>query len=157
MVLVNIVHHCFVHHTFHLLQVFLEAGSRSNQVCDVAAIESIVENIRQHLLQKRKQGIFHLLEQWAIFKSSLLEMIISHQVPNVVTEEVEEIVDRFSEVSASKQIVQMSLDGGEVCAEHHLGDLHIALRVDDDGRLGVDVKVVNLQPNVSVTIEGEDG
>ena len=51
----------------------------------------------------------------------------------------------------------MSLDGGEVCGEHHLCDLHIALRVDDDGSLGVDVKVVNLQPNVSVTIEGEDG
>lgn len=84
-------------------------------------------------------------------------MIISHQVPNVVPEEIEKIVDRFSEVSASEKIVQMSLDGGEVCAENHLGDLHIPLRVDDNGRLGVDIKVVDLQPNVSVTIEGEDG
>ncbi len=84
-----------------------------------------------------------------------LEMI-SHQVPNIVAEEIKEIVDRFSKISASKKIVQMSLDGGEVSAEHHLGDLHVALRIDDDGRLGVDIKVVNLQPYVSVTIEGED-
>ena len=49
----------------------------------------------------------------------------------------------------------MSLDGGEVCAEHHLGDLHVALPIDDDGRLGVDIKVVDLQPNVSIAVEGE--
>ena len=84
-------------------------------------------------------------------------MFISHQVPNIVAEEIKEIVDRFSKISASKKIVQMSLDGGEVGAEHHLGDLHVALRIDDDRRLGVDIKVVNLQPNVPVTIEGEDG
>ena len=83
--------------------------------------------------------------------------LFPHQVPNVVAEEVEKIVDRFSKVSATEQIVQMSLDGGEVSAEHHLGDLHVALRVDDDGSLGVDIQVINLQPDVPVTIEGEDG
>ena len=60
MVLVNIVQKCFVHHKFHSLQVFFEAGSRRNQVCDVAAIQGIIENIGQHLLKKRKQSIFHL-------------------------------------------------------------------------------------------------
>ena len=60
MVLVNVVQHCFVHHKLHLLQVSLEAVSSGNQVCDVAAIESIVQNISQHLLKKRKQSIFHL-------------------------------------------------------------------------------------------------
>ena len=81
----------------------------------------------------------------------------SHQVPNIIAEEIEKIVDRFSKVSASKQIVQMSLDGGEVCAEYHLGDLHIPLRIDDDGRLSVHIEVVDLQPDVSVTIKGKDG
>lgn len=60
MVLVNVVQQCFVHHKFHSLQIFLEAGSRRNQVCNVAAIQSIIENIGQHLLKKRKQSIFHL-------------------------------------------------------------------------------------------------
>ena len=60
MVLVNVVKHCFVQHRLHLLQVSLEAVSSGNQVCDVAAIESIVQNISQHLLKKRKQSIFHL-------------------------------------------------------------------------------------------------
>ena len=60
MVLVNVVQHCFMHHEFHLLQISLEAASSGNQVCDVAAIESIVQNICQHLLKKRKQSIFHL-------------------------------------------------------------------------------------------------
>ena len=49
----------------------------------------------------------------------------------------------------------MRLDGAEVGAELHLRDLHVALGVEDDGGLGVDVQVVDLEPDVPVPVQGE--
>ena len=49
----------------------------------------------------------------------------------------------------------MGLDGAEVGAELHLRDLHVALGVEDDGGLGVDVQVVDLEPDVPVPVQGE--
>ena len=76
-----------------------------------------------------------------------------HQVPDVVPQQVEQIVDGLPEVTPAQEVVQVGLDGAEVGAELHLRDLHVALGVEDDGGLGVDVQVVDLEPDVTVAVE----
>ena len=78
-----------------------------------------------------------------------------HQVPDVVPQQVEQIVDGLPEVAPAQEVVQVRLDGAEVGAELHLRDLHVALGVEDDGGLGVDVQVVDLEPDVPVPVQGE--
>ena len=77
-------------------------------------------------------------------------------VPNVDTHHIQKVVDGFSKISSSKQIIQMNLDISEVSSDVHLGNLYEPLGIDEDACLCIQIQVIDLQPHGALTIEGED-
>ena len=79
--------------------------------------------------------------------------LLPYLVPDVVSEKVEEVVHRLSEVASTEEVLKMDLDATERCTEGHCGDLDEALLVDDHGGAGAKVEVVDLQPDLTIAVE----
>ena len=74
-------------------------------------------------------------------------------VPDVVAQQIEKVVDGLPKVSTAKQVVQVKFNAGKVRTEVHLRHPHEALLVDEDRGHGVQVQVVDLKPDIAVTVE----
>ena len=77
-------------------------------------------------------------------------------VPYVVSQEVEQVVDGLPEVAATQQIVEVKFDAGKVGTDVHLRHSNKPILVDDDRSHGVQVQVVDLKPDVAVTVERDE-
>merc|ERR1719210_1872005 len=77
-------------------------------------------------------------------------------IPNKTSKKIQEVIDGIPQVVSSKNVVEMNLDICKVRPKVHLRDLQVPVLVDDDGRLGVDVELVDLKPHGTITIQGED-
>ena len=74
-------------------------------------------------------------------------------VPDVVAQEVEQVVDGLPEVPAAQQIVEVKFNAGKVGTDVHLRHSNEPLLVDEDRGHGVQVQVVDLKPDVAVAVE----
>ena len=74
-------------------------------------------------------------------------------VPDEVSQEIEQVVDWLPEVSTTQQIVEVKFNAGEVGTHVHLGHSNEPLLVDEDRGHGVQVQVVDLEPDVTVAVE----
>ena len=80
----------------------------------------------------------------------------AYYIPNKTSKKIQEVIDGIPQVVSSKNVVEMNLDICKVRPKVHLRDLQVPVLVDDDGRLGVDVELVDLQPHGTITVQGED-
>ena len=74
-------------------------------------------------------------------------------VPDVVAQQVQQVVDGLPKVAPAQQVVQVEFNAGKVGADVHLRHSDEALLVDEDRGHGVEVQVVDLKPNGAITVE----
>ena len=74
-------------------------------------------------------------------------------VPDEVSQEIEQVVDGLPEVSTAQQIVEVKFNAGKVGTDVHLRHSNEPLFVDEDRGHGVQVQVVDLKPDIAVTVE----
>ena len=115
-------------------EAFPEASPSLDKFSDAAAVKGVVDDVSQDRLQEREQDDLQLF-------------------PDVVSEKVEEVVDRLSKVPPAKQIVKMYFYAAKFCTDDHWLDLHEALLVDEHRGAGEQVQVVDLQPDVTITVK----
>ena len=77
-------------------------------------------------------------------------------VPDVDTHHIQKVVDGFSKVSSSKQIIKMNLDISEVSSDVHLGNLYEPLSIDQEACLGIQIQAKDLQHHGALAVQGED-
>ena len=121
-------------------KTLLEAASVLDEIRDVASREGVVDDCLEGVVEDREDDVLD-------------------QIPDHGSQQVQDVVDGFTKVVASKEVVKMNLDFGEISAEVHIGylksriweslsietHLYKALSIDQHGCHGMKIQSKDLK------------
>jgi len=115
----------------------LETAAVLHEVGNVAPGEGVVEHLQEDLVQEGEE-------------------VALHEVPDHRTQEVEDVVDGFSKVSSSDEVVQVNGNVIKVCSDVHFCDLDEAISIDQDSCFCVESNTKELKVHRAISIDGEN-